>query len=74
MDCGESASWAIWTRHNVQGCDYSGFRCAIHYNILVLETQRMIRRIEHGWVMRCVRCGDRQMSVKLTDYLRGIRL
>lgn len=73
-DCDERATWLIWVDHHAQGCGTYGYRCDWHFNLLILEAQRMLGRLRSGVWATCGHCGLLLTSHTLTDYVRGIRL
>lgn len=73
-DCDERATWMIWVDHHVQGCGSYGYRCDWHFNLLILEAQRMLGRLRSGLWVNCGVCDQLLTSHTLSDYVRGIRL
>lgn len=72
--CDETATVMIWASHHVQGCEYTGFRCDVHFNLLHLETMRLSRSVASGALNFCARCGVRITSPLIADHLRWVRL
>lgn len=72
--CDFEATYMVWCDHHQQGCDYTGYRCDIHLNLLVQETMRQIKAIEQGWLSLCDTCGAVVESGVLPDHLRWARL
>lgn len=73
-DCDRAATWMLWTDHHKQGCPSFSYRCDIHWNLLLLELQRMLAAIRRGVWVTCGECGVLLTSHERSDYLRGIRL
>lgn len=72
--CDNPATFAVWVDHHKQGCDYSGYRCDVHRNLLELETRREIEAIKAGQVVRCALCFIRVTGTNMSDHFRWIRL
>ena len=73
-ECPNRATCAVWCDHHVQGCDYTGFRCDVHLNLLRLEVQRNVDAIHAGRECLCARCGERVAGTDISDHLRWVRL
>lgn len=76
--CDSQATVMIWCDHHFEGCDYTGFRCQIHLNLLVAETIRQLK-----WAERKERAGNRVICGKckqtvrigiLSEHLRWVTL
>lgn len=74
VDCPNEAAWAVWCDHHAQGCDYSGFRCDLHFNVLMLETHRLVERLRRDWDTFCANCGAVMSNPSVEAHTRGIRL
>lgn len=72
--CDEPAVWVVWASHHTQGCDMTGLRCGIHFNLLALEANRLVGAVSAGEWVNCGACGELLSSRVLSDYVRGIRL
>lgn len=72
--CDFPATYMVWCDHHAKGCDYTGFRCDIHFNLLHQETVRQIKSIEQGWLSLCDRCGKVINAGQVSDHLRWVRL
>ncbi len=75
-ECPNMATWHIWCSHHQQGCDMYGYRCDIHFNLLLLETKRLVAFLKFGDLVLCAECGKRipNDQQKVSDHLRGIRI
>lgn len=72
--CDEPATHMVWCDHHISGCDYWGYRCDVHRNLLELETRRQVDAIRAGIRCFCVRCGDKVSGSNISDHFRCIRL
>lgn len=72
--CDNPADVMVWCDHHFCGCDYTGYRCRIHLNILVLETKRQLDAMRKAWLNYCARCKDIVQPGELEDHLRWIPL
>lgn len=73
-DCDRQAAVMVWCDHHVKGCDYTGFRCEIHFNLLLLDTVRQMKSIADDWLSLCASCGQVVEAGILSDHLRWARL
>lgn len=73
-DCENVATFAIWCDHHTLGCDYSGFRCEIHRNMLTLAIRRMVDYLARGGSAICGRCGEVIVGNRIEDHYRWIPL
>jgi hypothetical protein len=64
----------VWCSHHIQGCDYSGYRCDIHKNMLALDWHRQIEAIRMGLARFCVNCNENVVGDELSDHFRWIPL
>lgn len=64
----------VWCDHHIQGCNYTGFRCDVHRNLLVQEVQREISMIRRGWILVCDGCDQEYGGLNVSDHVRWIRL
>jgi hypothetical protein len=64
----------VWCDHHKQGCDYSGYRCDVHRNLLALETRRLVEHLGRGGSAMCGRCGEDITGTEMGDHLRWIPL
>lgn len=74
VGCQFEASYMVWCDHHKKGCDYTGYRCDIHFNLLYQETVRQMKAIDQGWLSLCDRCGKVVISGQVSDHLRWVRL
>lgn len=74
FDCDNEASYMVWCDHHVRGCNYTGYRCDIHFNLLYQETVRLMDRIDSGWLSLCDKCGSVLEAGDVSDHLRWVRL
>lgn len=72
--CNNEATAMVWCDHHAQGCDYTGFRCDVHLNLLHLETVRESEAIRRNGLMFCDRCGAALDSWRVSDHFRWVRL
>lgn len=72
--CENPADVMIWCDHHQQDCPYTGYRCRIHLNILVLELQRELESMRRAWLNYCARCGETVKPGEIGDHLRWIPL
>ena len=72
--CNERAVWVVWSSHHMQGCEMTGLRCGVHFNLLALEARRLVSAVSGGSWVNCGACGELLSSRVLSDYVRGIRL
>lgn len=72
--CDREAAYMVWCDHHVKGCDYTGFRCEVHFNLLFQETLRQIKSIKDGWLSICASCDTVVEAGIVADHLRWIRL
>ena len=72
--CDSPATFMVWCDHHVLGCNYTGYRCDIHRNLLELETRREVDRINMGQKSECFHCGIRIKGGSLSDHFRYLRL
>ena len=73
-ECEHPATFLIWCDHHVQGCDYSGYRCDVHRNLLELESRRQVNAIKSGIRCVCAKCNSTVTGDSLSDHFRWIRL
>lgn len=78
QECSEPAAAMVWVSHHIRGCNYTGYRCAIHLNLLtrevLTEMQRLERSLSLGHGVVCLWCGDFVESSSREDHLRWFRL
>jgi len=74
IKCENPATFMIWCDHHIQGCDYSGYRCNIHRNLLELESRRQIDAIRSGIKCVCAKCDEVVVGDHLSDHFRWIPL
>lgn len=74
--CDFEATTMMWCDHTRLGCDYTGYRCDIHRNLMILETVRCIDLMKRNpeKVFICVECRQRITAGSLTDHLRWVRI
>lgn len=72
--CDLQATVMVWCDHHIKGCDYTGFRCDVHFNLLYQETLRQIDSIRQGWLSICANCALVMEDGPISDHLRWIRL
>ena len=72
--CVEPATFMVWSSHHIQGCEYSGYRCDIHKNMLILDWQRKIDAMRRGIVLRCLNCCESVNGYELSDHFRCLPL
>lgn len=72
--CDREATCLVWCDHHRKGCDYTGFRCDVHFNLLYLDTVRQMDAISKGWLSLCKKCGGIIPLGVLSDHLRWARL
>ncbi len=72
--CDNPATCAVWVDHHKQGCDYNGYRCDVHRNLLELETRREVDAIKAGKKVRCAQCFEPVTGTNISDHFRWIRL
>lgn len=72
--CEFTADFAVWISHHREGCAYNGYRCAIHLNLLVLQTIRHCAPLRAGVVGHCEMCGATVTQWRIEDHLRWVRL
>lgn len=72
--CDAPATFMVWCDHHVLGCDYTGYRCDIHRNLLELETRREVDRINRGQKYECFNCNTPIKGGALSDHFRYLRL
>lgn len=73
-ECGNPATWIVWNDHNQTGCPAVGYRCDIHYNLMMLNIRQIVDAVGLGLWISCARCGCWLTSREVSDYVRGIRL
>ena len=75
-DCPNMATWCIWCSHHQKGCDSYGYRCDVHYNLLLLDIRRLMDFLKLGTLVFCADCGKRIPNdlQNVSDHLRGIRV
>ena len=73
-DCNLPATYMVWCDHHIQGCDYTGFRCDIHRNLLELESRRQVDAIRAGIHCVCAVCAAVVDGTELSDHFRWIKL
>lgn len=73
-DCTFPATCVVWCDHHSLGCDYSGFRCDIHRNMLLLETRRMVEHLRKGGEAMCGRCSEWIVGNNMEDHVRWMPL
>lgn len=73
--CDFEATYMVWCDHHKKGCDYTGYRCDIHFNLLHQETVRQMRAVDTGWLSLCASCGKVIPPGRpISEYLRWVRL
>lgn len=72
--CDVAATALVWCDHHQLGCDYTGFRCDVHLNLLHLETVREVESIRRNGLTLCDRCGARIEAGVVSDHFRWMRL
>ena len=64
----------VWCSHHMLGCDYSGYRCDIHKNMLASDWHRQLDAMRMGFILRCLSCKERLNGDELSDHFRWIPL
>lgn len=72
--CDYPATFMVWCDHHIQGCDYWGYRCDVHRNLLELESRRQVDAIRSGLRCVCAKCNEVVVGEKLSDHFRWIRI
>ena len=72
--CEYPATFMVWCDHHIQGCDYSGYRCHLHRNLLELESRRQVDAIKAGIKCVCAKCHSQVLGENLSDHFRWIKL
>lgn len=72
--CQWPATYMVWCDHHRKGCDYTGYRCDLHFNMLYRETLRMMQSIKSQWLSLCRTCGLMVEAGEVSDHLRWVRL
>lgn len=74
-ECYSPATSLVWVDHHRLGCDYTGYRCDIHLNLLMREAMvEMARVMRCGGVAFCVQCEKQKFVGALTDHVRSFRI
>lgn len=72
--CDHPATYMVWCDHHIQGCDYTGYRCDVHRNLLELESRRQIDAIRAGLNCVCAMCNAVVLGTNLSDHFRWMKL
>lgn len=72
--CDNPATCAVWCDHHGLSCDYSGFRCDIHRNLLQREIQRQVDAVNAGLKLRCMNCNENLTGGTVTEHFRWVRI
>lgn len=74
MGCSDQATVMVWCDHHRRGCDYTGFRCDKHFQMLYAEAVSQMEKMQDSWLSLCATCfGVVEVGV-LSDHLRWVRL
>lgn len=72
--CDYPATYMVWCDHHIQGCDYTGYRCDVHRNLLELESRRQLDAIRAGIHCVCFVCDAVVVGTNLSDHFRWMKL
>lgn len=73
-NCDSPATFLVWCDHHIQGCEYQGYRCEVHRNMLESETRKLIIALKSGQEYMCGTCEKKITGTNLSDHLKWIRL
>lgn len=73
-DCEFVADYLVWISHHRKGCNYTGYRCVIHRNLLILQTVRHCAPLRAGNTGYCGKCGAIVTDYRIEDHLRWVKL
>lgn len=72
--CDQPASVMVWSDHHVLGCPYTGYRCDMHFMLMLAQTRSGVAAMNSGVRMECSRCHARVTGGDISDHLRWIKL
>lgn len=72
--CEITATYAIWVDHHRIACDYSGFRCEMHRNLLEREIKWQVDAVNSGMKLSCGNCQKQMVGGTVSEHFRWVKL